>query len=210
MFGAAPFARRDQRLSLAVIRGRARLVAIAGLLSSVICVAILHVVRTDLPPVSHRLSEYANGPFGWMMTVAFAALGCGLLALGVALWEGSGRVSSRRFASATAIVSGMGMIVSGAFNTGVDRASEVVHSRASATATVSLVVLAVAYSWPLARNRPSAGLDPLAVGLALIAGAFALASPVLHGTRWTGLSQRLLWFSLVAWSLRAAWQRSAR
>jgi hypothetical protein len=27
----------------------------------------------DLQPAGHRLSEYANGPYGWMMTVAFVA-----------------------------------------------------------------------------------------------------------------------------------------
>lgn len=37
--------------------------------------------------------------------------------------------------------------------------------------------------------------------------ALAVMSPVWHHTRWTGLSQRLLWIALIAWLLRTVWQR---
>ena len=43
------------------------------------CVATLHVVSPDLEPRSRRLSEYANGPYGYLMTLAFLALGIGMV-----------------------------------------------------------------------------------------------------------------------------------
>ncbi|MGH2734616.1 MAG: DUF998 domain-containing protein [Actinomycetota bacterium] len=188
---------------------RARIVAGAGLLLSATCVAILHFLRTDLEPGAHRLSEYANGPYGWMMAVAFVALGCGLVALAVALWaeRGQGSIYSWTVPGA-ALAAGVGAIVSGAFRTGISHASEVVHSRASALATVALVALALLYSLPAAR-RPGA-VHTLGTGLALIASGLAAISPLLHETRWTGLSQRLLWIALLAWLLWVTRHRPPR
>jgi hypothetical protein len=186
------------------LRSGARVLTIAGLLCSLALVAVLHVVRADLPPVSHRLSEYANGPYGWMMTAAFFALGSGLMALGVALGAESRPRGIAWIMSATAILAGA--LLSGAFRTGVSHASEVVHSRASALATVAIVALALAYSKAAVGHRPRAAHDPAGAVLALIAAALAALSPLLHDTRWSGLGQRLLWIALLTWLLRAAWQ----
>lgn len=49
-------------------------VAITGAMVFLVLLALLHVLRTDLPPTWHVISEYANGPHGWLMTIAFAAL----------------------------------------------------------------------------------------------------------------------------------------
>jgi hypothetical protein len=187
------------------LNSRARTVAIAGLLCSVALVAILHVVRTDLQPVGHRLSEYANGPYGWMMTAAFVALGCGLAALGVLLRAGTGSGAVARAIPATALFAGAGMVLSGAFRTGESAASEVIHSRASGLATVAVVAMALAYSLPRSRRRTAATRDLVGAGLALTAAALATLSPFFHDTRWTGLSQRLLWTAAMIWLLWAAW-----
>ena len=37
-------------------------------------VVALHVVRPELDPLAHRLSDYANGDHGWLMAVAFAVM----------------------------------------------------------------------------------------------------------------------------------------
>jgi hypothetical protein len=187
------------------MRSRTRIVTIAGLLCSLTCVAILHIVRTDLPPASHRLSEYANGPHGWMMTMAFAALGCGLMALGVTLRTGRGQGLIARVIPAIAFLAAVGTVLSGIFRTGISDTSEEIHSRASALAVVAVVFLALAHSMPTARSRTGAVHDPLGAGLALTAAALAAISPLLHETRWTGLSQRLLWIALITWLLRTAW-----
>jgi hypothetical protein len=105
----------------------------------------------------------------------------------------------------TALLAAVGTILSGVFRTGASVLSEAIHSRASAIAVVALVVLA--YSVSLARRRPSAASDPVGAGLAVTAAALAVMSPVWHHTRWTGLSQRLLWITLITWLLRAAWER---
>jgi Protein of unknown function (DUF998) len=186
------------------------MVAIAGLLCSVAFVVILHVVRADLQPVGHRLSEYANGPYGWMMTVAFVALGFGLAALGVLLRAGTGSGALARAIPAAALLAGIGMVLSGAFRTGVSAASEVIHSRASGLATVAVVVIALAYSLPRWRLRTASSQDLAGAVLALTAAALAALSPFFHDTRWTGLSQRLLWMAAIIWLLWAAWLNPTR
>jgi MFS family permease len=49
-------------------------------------VAVLHGVRADLVPRAHVLSEYALGPTGWLMALAFFALAASFGALLMALW----------------------------------------------------------------------------------------------------------------------------
>ena len=41
----------------------------------------LHLLPTGFNPVTHELSDYANGPYGWLMTVGFLGLGLGSLLL---------------------------------------------------------------------------------------------------------------------------------
>ena len=191
------------------LRSRARIVAIAGLLSSVACVVILHLLRTDLSPVAHRLSEYANGPHGWVMAVAFVTLGSGLIALGLLLWPERREDPIAWVIPALAFLAGVGTIVSGIFRTNVSDTSELVHSRASGLASVAIVVLCLAVSIPAARRRSDATSDIAGITLAIIAATLAAISPLLHDTRWTGLSQRLLWISLLAWLLQAVWNHPA-
>ena len=47
--------------------------------------AILHLVRPDLEPSSHMISEYAIGPHGYLMTLSFAAFAISSATLFVAL-----------------------------------------------------------------------------------------------------------------------------
>lgn len=60
-------------------------VAMAGALLFVVLLAVLHVLRTDLSPTWHVISEYANGPHGWLMTIAFSAMAVSCAATVLAL-----------------------------------------------------------------------------------------------------------------------------
>ena len=48
----------------------------------------LHFIRTDYDPVSENVSQYAIGPYGYMMTAAFFILGPAVIALAIGLFEG--------------------------------------------------------------------------------------------------------------------------
>jgi hypothetical protein len=83
----------------------------------VVLLVVLHIVRADLDPSWHMISEYAIGPTGWLMTAAFFSLGAALLALATALAP-----RARGWQAATGIVlltiGGIGAVMGGLFPMG--------------------------------------------------------------------------------------------
>ena len=173
------------------------------------CVALLHLVNRSLEPASRRLSEYALGPYGYLMTTAFVAVGAGLLAASLALLRPLEGSWSPRFAAHGVAVAGFGMVMSAIFPTDPDPADsvrETVHSVSSGLASVALIATAVAWVG-VGRRRQLGGWRPSApaAGFAVVAAAIGIASPWLHRSRWTGLSQRTLWIAILGWLFAALW-----
>ena len=136
---------RSTRLACLVLLG----VGLVGIVA-------LHLLRRDLPPAAHRISEYAIGPYGVLMAVAFVAIGLGLLALGAAI-AASTRDRPSALVAAAITVAGLGMIASGIWRTDPGRSgttTDAIHSAASALATLALIVAAVV--WSVVLRRPVA------------------------------------------------------
>jgi Protein of unknown function (DUF998)/PAP2 superfamily len=177
-----------------------RVISVALLSTGLACVVALHLLRPDLGPAAHRISEYAIGPYGYVMTAAFVSIGAGLLALGPAVLRAGGRWS--RPMAVALVASGIGMVAAGIWRTDPDRsgaATDAIHSRASAAAT--LVLIAAALTWSVVSRR----LD-VAAGLSVLAAILGALSPALHRSAVTGLSQRLLWLTLLGWLILTAWR----
>ncbi len=191
--------------------GRATGVSLAAIVLVLGCfgaMVVLHAVRTDLDPVRQVMSEYANGRFGWFMTVAFYAIGLACVALAVRL----GRAIVRRRLSVAVRVllalGGLGLVLAGVFEVErpavPDTIEEVVHSYATLTAftliiTAMLLFAAVCREDPRWRDfRVTASV--LAI-IAALAGAF---SPFAGQTTWSGLAQRVLGLTVVGWLLLCA------
>lgn len=175
-----------------------RRAALALLAIAVVLVATLHIT-SDLDPITDRLSEYATGPHGWMMTAAFIASGMGLGLLGWVVLASSS-TGWHTAAGVALVVAGLGMILSGVFPTDPhsDSIVEVVHSQASGIATLTLIAAALVLAF-----TPDPPLTSPKV-LAIAAAVLAIASFLLHETDWSGLSQRVLWAVLLAWAITAA------
>jgi hypothetical protein len=169
--------------------------------------ALLHVLRTDLSPVSDRLSEYANGSYGAIMTVSFFTLGAGMVVLGVGMRRDGMRHGWAGLVPLGVVAAGCGMVVSGLFPTdpaGASTTTERIHSLASGSATVMTIAAAGVSSFVVSAGPPRRSIGtPGALALAAI--GLGVVSPILHETRWSGLSQRLLWLALLAWLLVTAW-----
>ena len=100
------------------------------------------------------------------------------------------------------------MIAAGIWRTDPDRSgatTDAIHSRASAAATLVLIGAALAWSVIL-RRRATPRRPDLAAGLAVLAAILGALSPALHRSALTGISQRLLWLSLLAWLILTAWR----
>ena len=64
--------------------------AVLGFFAGAVALALLliaHAVGPDLNPVSHALSEYALGQFGWVQTFWFAALAVGCIGAILLVWR---------------------------------------------------------------------------------------------------------------------------
>ena len=142
------------------------------------------------------------------MTLAFVALSIGLSALGFVLWAGRKPDMIAWTFLATALLAATGTILSAMFPTGASEMSETIHSRASATGILALVALALVYLLSSLRDPLGSYPDRVGIGLAGAAAVLAAISPLLHHSRWTGLGQRLLWASLIAWLLKTAWEQT--
>jgi Protein of unknown function (DUF998) len=95
---------------------RAATFALAGAGLFIGLVLVLHVVRADLEPSWHMVSEYSVGPGGWLMQLAFLALAGSFLSLMLALrlhTPGALGISGRVFLG----IAGVGATFGGLFNT---------------------------------------------------------------------------------------------
>jgi hypothetical protein len=166
---------------------------------AVAAVLALHALRRGLEPASHRLSEYAIGPWGWLMTSAFAALAVALWLLRRALPAAAARPVRVLLTVAT-----IGFTLSAVFPTDPTRPDamrETVHTVAS---TGALVALTAAALWTVTRGANAVGWrwarGP--AGLAtVIATLGVLISPLVHDGPWTGAVQRVVCLALTAWLL---------
>ena len=165
---------------------------------AVACVVALHVIRPRVSPIERRLSEYALGPYGWLMDTAFTATAGGLAALAIFLTRSAGRP---RLVPAALVVSAVALVLSAIYRLdATDNGDDVFHRWASGTAAAAVVVAALGWSVVGAgRRRPSRrGPDLL---LAIVALGLAALSLMLHETYLTGINQRLVWAALIAWSV---------
>lgn len=172
-------------------------------------VASLHLLRTDVSPVSDRLSLYALGPHSWLMAAALGAMALALVALAARLrqvpTQGLGRTTPWLL-----ILAALGLGLSAVFPVSVSVTSDRWHSWASTIAALALV--SAALTWSVPRQRPSGALRslPLDAWAAVVAGTLLALSPLLHHSRVAGVGQRLLWAAVTAWVLLAGAKRVDR
>jgi uncharacterized protein DUF998 len=173
----------------------------------------LHVLRPDFNPVTHRLSEYAIGPYGYLMTAAFLFACLGLLALGHTVWNTVRHSFWIGIACgamvAAAIADGlMAFFVADPYEP--NPAGLIVVTTAGRIHDV--LALSHAFFWSLAVAATPFGLlaDPKWRRFALVsfgAGALVAAAMALRtfsGMMMLGLTQRVWIGGVLAWSLTHA------
>lgn len=93
----------------------ARTAIISSVAFAVLLLA-LHIIQLNLDPTWNFISEYARGNFGWLMSLAFAALAITCVSGGILFWKSipgwTGRIGSILLG-----LSGIGMIFAALFVT---------------------------------------------------------------------------------------------
>ena len=166
--------------------GRALVLAVVGV------VVALHVVRPELDPLAHRLSDYANGDHGWLMAVAFFLMAAAAFVLAPIMAAAGNTPGRRRLIRVAMVVAAIGLAAAGVFRTGGPEAgalSDELHALTSSAAAIALVVSAALSAGRL---------------IAALAVVLLVTSPLLHRSAVAGLDQRVLWAVLLVWLLTGA------
>ena len=97
--------------------------AIACYTYFVLALLLMHVLRPDYTPTSHMISDYAVGPYGWIMTTAFLALSGASLMLLLGLARSGPRSVAARLGTLLLGIASLGLLVSAIFPTDLDGTS---------------------------------------------------------------------------------------
>lgn len=185
-------------------------IAIAGSIYYAVAVVVLHALRPEYDPLSRVTSNYAVGPYGYLMTATFFAIAAGLMALSLGLSQTLAPLAQSRVSLALLVAAGVGAIVAGVFPTDVTptdapiTATGVVHILAGVTAFLCIVVAAVRISMRLDRDPQWRAFRRLALLLAFSILVGFIVSIVAQPLGGRGIGQRIFLGTVLVWLLYMA------
>lgn len=204
---------REARKSLSISAA----IALGGTAYFVIMIAVLHFLRPDISPLHRPTSEYAVGPFGYLMTSAFVAMSLATSALVLGLGRDLPRSGIHRVGLVFLGLWAVGLLVAATFPIDAEGAPQTlpgtIHRINGPLTFLSLIVGTNLVSQGFKQDRKRLPIQRFASALALlmIPMFVAVVVAVVQGSG-VGLAQRVLiatlatWFFLVAvrlWSNRS-------
>src|SRR5687768_17196097 len=89
--------------------------ALISIMYFVVAIVILHFLRPDLNPINRPTSEYALGPYGFLMTTAFFSMSVASLSLVIGLYKGISPPARSRIGLILLGIWGVGVLVAMSF-----------------------------------------------------------------------------------------------
>jgi Protein of unknown function (DUF998) len=174
-----------------------------------VALVALHLLRPDLAPASNFISDYAVGPFGWIMTTWFIAGACYMVLLAVGLARSGLKSAPVRIAMFLMIVAAAGLLTSAIFPVDPPGAPSTrtgdIHDYSFLANVISIVLMAVLLPLGLGGHPGWRTFRPLAwVLTGLFALAFAIQFATLHKGMPYGLANRFFVAVFFAWALATA------
>jgi hypothetical protein len=186
------------------------LAAIVGVGYFTTAVVILHPLRPDLNPVTHAVSNYANGPFGFLMTSAFFMLALSEFALGWGLARSL--LPGRRMVVSVALLNlaGSGLVVTGLFHSDVNvprppaSTNALIHWTGAGVSFLSLMIALFLLAGCFKKDARWQSISRLSYAWI----AFIVLALVVYGILsildWTGIGERIYIAASVSWLLFVA------
>ena len=186
-------------------------------------IVVLHFLRPEYDPVTRVMSNYAVGPYGFLMTTAFFAVGLGMLSLALGIYKGVAPVAQSRVGLILLAVAGVGFLIVAIFPTDVTPDDSpittvgVVHILASVASLALFVVATLLLSRRFKNDERWLSFQRIAWSVALAGLAAFIAFFVIKAFNLPigGVGQRifvmiiLLWLFLVGNHLRSVHSQSA-
>ncbi|HKF35532.1 MAG TPA: DUF998 domain-containing protein [Ktedonobacteraceae bacterium] len=191
------------------------LIATGGIVYFIVAVVALHVLRPELNPIRHAVSNYAIGPFGFLMTSAFFTLALSECALALGLARS---LTTSRAALASVLLlylAGAGMAVTGIFPGDVKSlhppatTTAVIHWTGASISFLSLMIATFLLSSCYKSDVRWQSFHHLAFALAVIIVLALGIFGILAIAGWVGIGERIyiatsvLWLLLVSMRLRS-------
>lgn len=177
--------------------------AIVGMGYFVVAVIALHFLRPDHNPIQRIVSQYAVGPYGFVMTSAFFALSLGSLALVIGLFRGLSEAGRSLVGLVLLGIWGLGIFIAGIFPTDLNGSAQTtfgnIHVIASVLAFVSLVLAALLISWRFKNDENWSSFHRPALLFALLMSLTFVGLFLYINTRFGGLGQRIFIAAVLIW-----------
>ena len=181
---------------------------LAGHGAFVLLIALLHFIRPDHNPISQALSEYANGPYGMLLSAALFALALGSNTIVLMLLQVSPRSRNTQMGLGLLMIWGIGVFLAGAFPLDPPDAERTlagtIHVLSSMTAFVAVILGINVLSMKGSIRVPSDSYPRIAKGLGHASATLFVILFALIPAGLGGLGQRVLvglilfWFTLTA------------
>jgi uncharacterized protein DUF998 len=191
------------------------LIAIGGIVYFFVAVVALHVLRPELNPVNHAVSNYAVGPYGYLMIAAFYALALSAFALALGLTRSMALTTQAQVAVLLLNIASVGMVVMGIFPGDAHALhppatiTGIVHWFAAGVSFLSIIVAAFLLSNCFKTDEYWQAFRRLAFALALAMVVALLLYGMLALIGWIGIGQRIYITMSLTWLLlMAVWLRS--
>jgi hypothetical protein len=171
----------------------------------VLIIVVMHFLRPDHDPIRRPTSEYAVGPYGFLMTSAFIIMSLGSLALVVGLYRGVSEPARSTIGLSLLGVWVLGLLVAATFPIDLEgtppTTSGTVHRINGPITFLSLTVGAILVSRRLKHDENWLPVHRIALFLSLLmlAEFIVNAVSIASGAGYPGLGQRVFIVTFVAW-----------
>ena len=170
----------------------------------VLALLLMHAIMPEYTIADHMISDYAVGPFGWIMTTAFLSLSLGCLTLAIGLFQDGPKSWLGRIGASLLLVAFAGLIVTALFPTDLETAPTTrtgnIHTMSFLVNVLSIFIstlcLALSYGTSPAWR---AHRTPALIFAGLLAIAFVAQFVTLHPGGLYGIANRLFVAVLMAW-----------
>jgi hypothetical protein len=199
-------------------------ITVGAVMYIVLALVVLHFLRPEYDPVARVISNYAVGPYGFLMTTAFLALAISTLSLAFGIYKGVVPAARSGGGLTLLVVAGLGALPVALFPTDVTPEDlpittvGTIHVLASVASLAFFVVASLLLSRRLKNDERWSSFQPTLWGFALAGLAAFIAFFVIKALNLPvgGIAQRvsfltaLLWLFLTGNHLRSVHGQSAR
>jgi uncharacterized protein DUF998 len=183
------------------------LIAIGGIVYFIVAVVVLHFLRSEYNPINHAVSNYAVGPYGYLMTAAFYVLALSVFALALGLFFSVALKKLSRVAILLLCLASSGIVVIGVFPGDAHALhppatiTGVIHWAAAGLSFLCIMIAAFLLSRSFKTDERFQRFQRLCFILALAMVGALLLYGILALVGWIGIGQRIYLAVCLLWLL---------